>query len=552
MIKNLPRQLNEAGKIKIGKKGKTVTSAKGNEFRPPQKLDHFQLTTTEKDENSDYIVDVDLQNKIKKAGSGLVNKDGCLVGLPIRLVYNDLESNFPHRYVSYVGGQLSCHGDGDTAKKRLDDFEKEHKCPCQRITPGYDGKDKCKITGTLTCVIDEAGLFGQAHKFRTTSMNTVKGIIGGIELISEATNGRIAWLPLMLTMNAKQTTTPSGVNTTIYIVSICFRGDIESLRGEVLKLVSTDKQYLLSMDMVSDKNVIDPVGSEKEKEFVEEFFPPGNGNGKSDGSEIIDIEPVDVKGVEGKPFSICAICGEEQFETPSGVSCKNGHGGADSIDIKPNVEPEQIPDPEPTHDPETKPPEQTNSLEPVGSYKTTYDKFIAEKNIGLAYSFAKRLQKGNLIYWLKNTYPDIDFDDNAKKPDLLEIVKEILKSTLGAVKKETEPEPEKEQEQTPDPDTDTKPENYDALKDEPEPEKPTNFPQESDESGPIKKEQLRELVRLKLLLESQGTLRADKWKNHVEYFLDKEGNQINTATDLTTVQGENFITMLGDQVKVEN
>jgi hypothetical protein len=28
----------------------------------------------------------------------------------------------------------------------------------------------------------------------------------------------------------------------------------------------------------------------------------------------------------------CAKCGEDQFDTPSGITCKNGHGGADSID----------------------------------------------------------------------------------------------------------------------------------------------------------------------------------------------------------------------------
>lgn len=28
----------------------------------------------------------------------------------------------------------------------------------------------------------------------------------------------------------------------------------------------------------------------------------------------------------------CAECGEPQFDTPSGLTCKNGHGGADSIE----------------------------------------------------------------------------------------------------------------------------------------------------------------------------------------------------------------------------
>ena len=27
----------------------------------------------------------------------------------------------------------------------------------------------------------------------------------------------------------------------------------------------------------------------------------------------------------------CSVCGEPQWETPSGVTCKNGHGGADPM-----------------------------------------------------------------------------------------------------------------------------------------------------------------------------------------------------------------------------
>lgn len=28
------------------------------------------------------------------------------------------------------------------------------------------------------------------------------------------------------------------------------------------------------------------------------------------------------------PTEVCSVCGSPQFETPSGVTCKNGHGGA--------------------------------------------------------------------------------------------------------------------------------------------------------------------------------------------------------------------------------
>lgn len=33
---------------------------------------------------------------------------------------------------------------------------------------------------------------------------------------------------------------------------------------------------------------------------------------------------------EGQKISFCSICGESQFQTPSGLTCKNDHGGADS------------------------------------------------------------------------------------------------------------------------------------------------------------------------------------------------------------------------------
>jgi len=102
MIVNLPKKLNEAGKIKIGKKGAEVESKEGRKFRQPMRLDHFIITTTEKDENGDFIEDVELMDKIKESGRSMVNKDGNIIGIPIRLLYDDNELNFPNRYASYV------------------------------------------------------------------------------------------------------------------------------------------------------------------------------------------------------------------------------------------------------------------------------------------------------------------------------------------------------------------------------------------------------------------------------------------------------------------
>src|SRR4051812_12962875 len=43
MVRNLRPGLPERGKIKIGVKGEVRKSKGGNEFQPPQKLDHFVI-----------------------------------------------------------------------------------------------------------------------------------------------------------------------------------------------------------------------------------------------------------------------------------------------------------------------------------------------------------------------------------------------------------------------------------------------------------------------------------------------------------------------------
>ena len=37
-------------------------------------------------------------------------------------------------------------------------------------------------------------------------------------------------------------------------------------------------------------------------------------------------------GKKSMPIRHCSVCNELQFDTPSGPVCKNGHGGADSIE----------------------------------------------------------------------------------------------------------------------------------------------------------------------------------------------------------------------------
>ena len=394
MIKNITLQINSAGKIKIGKKGKEVTSSAGKAFRMPEKLDHFQIVTTEKNEDGDYIVDTTLENRIKEAGTGIVNDTGNLVGIPIRLLYNDTELNFNTKLASYVKGKLSCVGDGETATKRIDDFTKTHKCPCSRIEFDYTGNDKCKYNGNLTCIVDEAGLFGQAHNFRTTSINSVKGILGGLELIRTATGGRIAGLPLMLTLNARSTQTPQGQNTTIYIVSVCYRGSLSDLRKEVMQVMSEEHQYLIGMDSLETEAYkmleSSPIVSsdDEQKEISEEFYP-----------ESLPLPVADVE-TDVKHEAITTETPNPYIEPPAGNEESDTPGEL-----------------------------------PVGPYKAVYEKLLIETDYEKAISLVKRLTKGNLVYFLTRKFSDvveIDIED-VKKPELIKICETALASMVGEV-----------------------------------------------------------------------------------------------------------------------
>ncbi|MGD9732565.1 MAG: hypothetical protein AB7U45_10330 [Desulfamplus sp.] len=478
MIKGLTLQLNAAGNIKIGKKGEMITSQLGKEFRPPEKLDHFQITTTEKDANGDYIVDINLENNIKAAGTGIINGNGDLIGIPIRLLYNDTDLNFPTRLASYVSGKLSCTGDGETATKRVDDFTKTYPCPCPRIEQGYDGKDKCKAMGTLSCVIDEAGLFGQAHKFRTTSMNSIKGILGGLELIRTATNGRIAGLPLMLTINPKTTTTPQGQNTIVYVVSVCYRGSMSDLRHDVLNLISEERQYLIgleSLEAETKQNMAEKsdISDAEQVEIAEEFYP--------DSIEVAS----DIAASDEIPKSVEPLPPVSEIESNTDLP----------------------------EDP------------PTGPYKEIYDRLCEETDYDKAVALVKRLMKNNIVYWLTQKHPAITIPDDIKKPDLIKLCEKVLTCLV----KETSVNVEKEEAITPpvtEIETDT------ALSVQWD---------DSGLIEKEQLRQLVKLKRDMEMLGIVDPAKPETWAKYVADYLDADGKPHESATKLSRLQGNALI-----------
>ena len=333
MIKNLTPQLITVGRVKIGKKGKWVTSTKtGTKFRQPESFDHMVITKNAKDEQDDFIVDDALMQMVKDMPEARTNTDGHLVSIPIRLLYNDIGLNFRNRYARYSGSICICVGDGEKAETR---DGRTIACPCEKCDPTkYKGQHPCKVNGTLSFMIDGSDILGGCHTFHTTGINTVKATLGSLLLIKATTLGRLAFLPLHLILERKTTSIPgSGVPTTVSVVSVIHRGSIPELRNNTMNLLENNRQYMIEMEkteteakayiMSQGEYAISP---EEEQDIALEFYP-----------ESVVSEP------EPKP------------KPTKPKSTKPKSGGPKSGEPKPAPEPEPEPEPVPEPGPEPKP-----------------------------------------------------------------------------------------------------------------------------------------------------------------------------------------------------
>src|ERR1035437_734373 len=132
-INGLGSRLPVRGHIKIGKKGQLRKNDKGVEWQQPEKVDHFIITTLERDENNNFRRDTALH---KLYGDKPTE-------LPVQLIYNDLELNFQDHLAAYHGKTRWCYGNRENAFRLKDNGEwDEIDCPCARLDSAYNTPDK--------------------------------------------------------------------------------------------------------------------------------------------------------------------------------------------------------------------------------------------------------------------------------------------------------------------------------------------------------------------------------------------------------------------------
>ena len=273
-VKGLTPQLAERGKIKIGEKGEMKTSQGGKQFAQPRKLDHFLITTLQRDAAGRLLPDAALMARLKPEG-------GKITEIPVRLLYDDVDLNFMTRYACYKGNRCWCSGDGETAQRLTgqNGTYQEVSCPCERQDPFYAGQDRCKILGTLQVLIEGTDRIGGVWKFRTTSWNTVNAILSSLALIKTITGGPLAGIPLHLVLSPKTVTVPTtGQNMVVYVVSLEYRGPEQELAELGYTIARKRMEHRVKMEQIEAeaRRLLLPPHAEPPEEQAEtgaEFYP---------------------------------------------------------------------------------------------------------------------------------------------------------------------------------------------------------------------------------------------------------------------------------------
>ena len=324
MIKNFIPRPSEVGRIKIGEKGELKTSQSGKQFAQPKKLDHFVITTMQRDAAGRFIPDTALMSRLTKG-----TNNGKLTEIPIRLIYDDIDLNFYTRFACYKGSRCWCSGDGEIAQRLTGNNKyQEVPCPCERYEPLYNGPDKCKPIGILQCWIEGANRIGGVWRFRTTSWNSVSGILDSLLRFKAISGGPLAGIPLLLTLSPKTVTIPTtGQSMTVYIVGVDYKGSMEELRELGYKIVRRRIEHQIRMDEIENqcrRMLVSPLAEspEEQAEAAAEFYPEGflaeagHEGGNPDPFNLNEPSPPEDQQAEGEPIETLPPEGEspEQSE----------------------------------------------------------------------------------------------------------------------------------------------------------------------------------------------------------------------------------------------
>ena len=263
MIKDILPGLAEIGAIKIGGKGEEKKSRSGDKtYRLPVKFDHFEVITKHKDEHGIFIPDATIME--------LIGDDAK--ELKVSLLYNDPSLNFFTRYNQYQGGKCKCSGDGVTAIQA-----DGTKIKCNPDTCTIFKAKHCKPNGILSVILKDAPQLGGVYKFRTTSFNSIRSILSSMFFIQSLTGGRLANIPLKMTISPMSVNPVSSPTAqTIYVVNLIYPGTVDDLRKTTLQLMTEQAgmhSKMIELEAQARVAISAPETEEAIQDVESEFYP---------------------------------------------------------------------------------------------------------------------------------------------------------------------------------------------------------------------------------------------------------------------------------------
>lgn len=284
-----PRQV-QIGCIKIGRKQteKPRESASGVWYAPV-KLDHFLITTMNRDGKGQLIPDDELMRQLQLDYG---DKDGKLRRIPIRVLSNDPEDIMQSAYCWYGGRTVGARSDGreitwfndPKSGKPLTEPVTEPFNPAMLDLTNSKGVKLLKVHTVFNCVVAaKDSRWGGVYKLRTTSSITASQLLGSLVHLKGLTGGVLQGLPLQLVIRPIQVApldaSGNKVQSTVYVVHIELRGaDLQQIQAQALETAKYQLGFKREMEksLAEYRQLLAPPGSEaghEAAEINEEFQP---------------------------------------------------------------------------------------------------------------------------------------------------------------------------------------------------------------------------------------------------------------------------------------
>jgi len=289
MLKSIRPRIVELGKIKIGKKEDKVRKTQGGrEWRAPEKLDHFLITTLQRTDKGDLVEDRGLMDQLLRMQPGGGEK---LREIPVELLSDEIDDVLVASHCYYGSKKIWGTCDEETCTWFVDSqgnaLKEPVKKPCngEHAVKPEQGKPGWKTHATLNCIINAgpSSTVGGVYRFRTTSRITLEQLYGGLVHIQQLTRGVLQGLPLRLVVRPMQVNPEVNgktQTTTVYVVHVELRGqDLAAIQHHAAQLtqvrVANAKQieaaraeYRLMLRAPGESE-----SPEEQEEVAEEFAP---------------------------------------------------------------------------------------------------------------------------------------------------------------------------------------------------------------------------------------------------------------------------------------